>query len=282
MVLVPHGGYILSLATNAASVYMSTHHPSLNQPDCITSHIEFLARSSVGEVTISITPLKLGRQFTNLRVQLLQSDSKDPSKQRLCVETLFVQGNLALEAENGQLNLETKPLLDKKRIPKRSECTDMEGTTKEGQKWSPVRPAAFKIYQCLVNGSDEFGTVAIKDGGEGPSVKEQWVRWVPTSGDKFKVHDLPYLADAFRPIPESYGLKGKWYPTVSFAMDIKRGGEWEWLFLRIEMTEMRNGRFGLDVIIADENGDVVATSRHVALILGFERNSNGRKDGSKI
>jgi hypothetical protein len=42
------------------------------------------------------------------------------------------------------------------------------------------------------------------------------------------------------------------------------------------MTEMRHGRFGIDVVILTEEGEVVCTSRHVALIVSAERNYKGR------
>jgi hypothetical protein len=62
----------------------------------------------------------------------------------------------------------------------------------------------------------------------------------------------------------------------------KEGKEgWEWLFLRAELRECWGGRFGMDVIIADEEGQVVATCSHTALIVGIDRNLKGRVD-SKI
>jgi len=59
-------------------------------------------------------------------------------------------------------------------------------------------------------------------------------------------------------------------------MDVRRSGEWEWLFVRVNMYEVRNGRFGMDVTIFEEGGGVVATSRHVALIVDGRRNVKGR------
>jgi len=97
------------------------------------------------------------------------------------------------------------------------------------------------------------------------------------------VQDLPFLADAYKPLPESYGpsLAGNWYPTVNYDMNVMRAGEWEWLYVRVEMNEARNGRFALDIVIADEKG-VVATSRHVALIVSAARNIKGRSDKPKV
>jgi hypothetical protein len=99
------------------------------------------------------------------------------------------------------------------------------------------------------------------------------VRWPPGVGKFFGVTSLPYLADDFHQLPEAYGLVGNWYPTLSYGMEVKKappaGKEvWEWLFLRIWMHEVRSGRFDLQVLIADEDGEVVAICRHTALIVG--------------
>lgn len=80
-------------------------------------------------------------------------------------------------------------------------------------------------------------------------------------------------------------MKGNWYPTLSYGVDVKRKkmcseGKnevgWEWLYIKAEMTEMRHGRFGIDVVILTEEGEVVCTSLHVALIVSAERNYKGR------
>ena len=190
---------------------------------------------------------------------------------------MLLQGNLTLEASNNLISLPTIPLVDSLEIARPGACRGWDVPAE----WPPRRPAAFKIETLfLPSSTDDNGSSA----SLGASVKEQWVRWnpssCPSSPRKFTVDALPFLADAFRPLPESYGLSGNWYPTVSYGVDVRRGGEWEWLFLRVKMYEVRHGRFGMDVVIcADVEGEglvVVATSRHVALIVGGERNVKGR------
>lgn len=273
--LVPHGGYLASLLTHTVSQYFKDQQAARDQPDLITLHIEFLSRTAIGHANILITPLKLGGQFSNVRVQLLQPDAKT-SKDRVCIEALVTQGNLTKESQNGQLSLTTLPLVEPRRFPKR-----------ESFVWSAPekelvgrRPAAYKASLWLPPGSKD----GLSKSPEGPSIREQWTKWMPENGERFTVESLPFLADAFRPIPENYGLKGNWYPTLNYGVDVKkrRNGEdgkevgWEWLYIRAEMTEMRNGRFGVDLVILSEDGEVVCTSRHVALILGAERNYKGR------
>jgi hypothetical protein len=54
--------------------------------------------------------------------------------------------------------------------------------------------------------------------------------------------------------------------------------------MRLEAHLIRNGRMDLDVILFDEEGDLVALSRHAALIVLGERNykrgASGRPVGS--
>jgi Thioesterase-like superfamily len=98
------------------------------------------------------------------------------------------------------------------------------------------------------------------------------MRWAPSIGTRFTIDSLPYLADSFRPLPEAYGLVGNWYATLSYGVEVKRAPDeeegWEWLFMRVEMGEVRNGRFGMEVWIFDEEERLVARSWHTALILG--------------
>jgi acyl-CoA thioesterase FadM len=76
-----------------------------------------------------------------------------------------------------------------------------------------------------------------------------------------------------------------WYPTVLLNIDFKKPlpeEGVEWLFVRVDTKQIKNGRMDLEVVILDEGGDIVALSQHVALAVGSERNIAARKTGSKI
>lgn len=191
---VPQGGYTTSILTSALSIYMSTTHPTLNQTHPITIHAEFLARTAVGPALVRITPLKLGRQFSTLRVQLLQPPSTQNPK--ICIEAIVMQGNLSSPFSN--LHLATRPRVEK--VPRREDFE--EGVVQE--QWLGLRPALFKFEKRFPNGANVYGVSE----GLGKSVREQWVSW--GGGRKFGVQALGFLADAWRPIPEAYGLMGMW------------------------------------------------------------------------
>lgn len=78
-----------------------------------------------------------------------------------------------------------------------------------------------------------------------------------------------------------------WYPTLSLSLELKAlpppGRGWEWLFMRVECHTICNGRMDLDVVICDEEGTIVAVSKHMALVVDVSRNSikGGEKKGGE-
>jgi hypothetical protein len=267
---VPHGGYLMSIVSETVRQYFQDRHPALNQPDLVTFHVEFLSKSAVGNASVSIQPLKIGRQFSTVRVNIIQRDeAKD--KPIVCLEALITQGNLAREAQSEGMDLATKGLLDKALIPKREECEKLVTDRRLHMR----RPAVFKIEMYLPVGSDSLCASPTL----GPCVREQWVRWESGVGTGFSIPSLAFLTDCFRPLPEAYGITNSWFPTMSYGVEVKRAPpteRWEWLFLRIEMGVCIGGRHDYAIVVADEQGEVVAVSRHTALILGEQRNVKKR------
>ncbi|KAF5711514.1 hypothetical protein FMUND_8909 [Fusarium mundagurra] len=91
---------------------------------------------------------------------------------------------------------------------------------------------------------------------------------------------LPTDLDA--PVPKDRLAFDKifWMPTVSMSLDVKKAlpkESEEWLSIRISAKVIENVRYDAEVIVFDREGDVLALSNHVALILDGERNWT-RKD----
>ena len=77
----------------------------------------------------------------------------------------------------------------------------------------------------------------------------------------------------------------KWYPTLLLNIEFKKPLPQEgveWLFVRTETKQIKNGRMDIEVVIFDAGGDIVALSHHVALAVSGERNIAKRVTGSKI
>lgn len=91
----------------------------------------------------------------------------------------------------------------------------------------------------------------------------------------------------FIPIPENYPQTKRlhWYPTLSLSLDVKalppKEG-WEWLYCRIESSVIRGGRMDIDVVICDEDSNIVAISRHVAVVVDSARNTAKQAPVAKL
>lgn len=277
---VPHGGYLTTVLINASTHYF-THSPAaraLAQPHAIHSALTFVTRCAVGAATVQVTPLKLGRQYSFVRVVLRQSGHVriDATITHACIEresgaTLHTLGMAAYAA-----------------VPDRvGDCSEMPPATGAV---AVFRVATGKLKYRFPN----EGRLGV--GRAGPSVREQWVKLDDGSNAGFGVADLGFLCDTvspppapsprerlmhgqFIPIPENYAELAKrvyWYPTLSLSLDVKalppKGG-WEWLYCRIECAVIRGGRMDIGVVICDEDSNIVAISRHVAVVVDSARNT---------
>ena len=136
-------------------------------------------------------------------------------------------------------------------------------------------------------------------------------------GERFTQESLGYVADTFPQIVENYFTEAEvraslsdnaedtesssqetlaqqmkqaatfWYPTLLLNLEIKKAlpseGA-EFLFVRVRSKKIKSGRLDIELVILDKDGDLVASSTHVVLILGTERNlkRSGQNGKSKI
>lgn len=127
---------------------------------------------------------------------------------------------------------------------------------------------------------------------------DEWI--CLADGGRFTQTSLGFVVDQFPQIVEMYpaeqvagGEKSreeevmrrmKWYPTVLLNLDVKKAlpeDGVEWLFVRVRAKRIEKGRMDLEVVVLDEEGDLVAVSNHVCLILSAERNMK-RSGQSKV
>lgn len=68
------------------------------------------------------------------------------------------------------------------------------------------------------------------------------------------------------------------YPTLSLSLEIKKDPkDSKWLFMKIRTHKILNGRFDQEVQVIDEEGDLVALSKHVSRAVPLK----GKKTQSK-
>jgi hypothetical protein len=118
-------------------------------------------------------------------------------------------------------------------------------------------------------------------------VSDMWPIIVEAYQKDSNISDGALFANPSSLTPEAFDKQVTyWYPTLLLNLDIKKAlpsAGVEWLFVRVRAKQIKNGRMDLDVVIMDQEGDIVALSSQVALVLGVERNIKQRRyDTSKI
>lgn len=292
---MPNGGYVASCILRAAGLHLS------GQRDVLNAHFQFLNRTEIGPAVIIIEDVKLGRQLSTLHVTLYQHAL-------LPTAPWITQGSTRKEI-TGYLTMTD--------LSKEKGISLQTGFTLQHPVPAPPRPdfAALKedreanwsryefrggsplsYARCLRNCIyyDPRGGRTTK------SVLDKWVRLA--SGENFTTASLgyvsdcwPYVVEAQRPTKkEAAELQNRgeivpfasgatfWYPTVVLNLEIKKAlpeEGLEWLQMRVQSKQIKDGRFDLEVLLLDEHGDLVALSNHVNLILGSERNTADRTRG---
>ncbi|KAL2864049.1 thioesterase family protein [Aspergillus lucknowensis] len=156
----------------------------------------------------------------------------------------------------------------------------------------------------------EFDLNAPLQGAHAGMVIDQWARLTPEAGEKaprWTNEAVVCLADVFLAAlgrlaamelfgsssaaaagggegkePGPTPLVGFWYPTVALNIDLKsrlpEDGV-EWLYSRVETKTVRGGRADIEAVIMTEEGEVVALSNQVALVVDSARyvGKGGRK-----
>ncbi|KUL81666.1 hypothetical protein ZTR_11150 [Talaromyces verruculosus] len=172
-------------------------------------------------------------------------------------------------------------------------------------------PKLPKHYASLMPSLTNWRFFIIRKGPLSPSVLDMWI--LLTSGKPITQSTLAYVVDSFphnmhtflaapalrellSALPERSNdsevkdirqrdeqRSEMWFPTVVINIEAKmalldEGAEW--LALRVSSKQIKNGKFDLEVLVRDADGEVVALTHHVAMILNIVRNT-GKRGRSK-
>lgn len=299
---VPNGGYVASCMLAAASSHLS----SREQPDMLTSHFEYPSRAAAGPAIVTIDDVKLGRQVSTFHLTLWQdgllsqSPWVTPSVSRRVTLAYTSHTNLStFEGITIPTAYEASPTAALPPIPD----FELLKTQDEDNNWElsrlpkPPGPLSYltkwRFYMPrgnpLVSGTTDM-----------------WIRL--SNGERITQGALAYVADAFPhnlhmflATPELRALieaqqkqansnaKGQggteeraslWFPTMTMNLEAKMAlpeQGIEWLTVRVTTKQIKDGRFDIDLLIRDVDGEIVALSQQVAMILSIERNMASRK-----
>lgn len=283
-----------SCLLRAASLHLA---PS-GQKDVLNAHFQFLNRTETGPAVIVIEDVKLGRQLSTLHATLYQRAllpsapwiTRGSTRKEVAVYLTMTD----LSKETG-ISLPTGFALQHPFAPPPKPDLDALREDRDAH-WRQFRfPGGnpLRYSRCLQN----CVYYDPRGGQPAKNIIDKWVRLA--SGERFTAASLgfvsdcwPYVVEAYRPSEQEAGEKRRqgesvpfapgarfWYPTVVLNLEVKKPlpqEGLEWLQLRIQSKQIKNGRLDLEVLILDEQGDLVAISTHVNLILGSERNTAER------
>jgi Acyl-CoA thioesterase C-terminal domain/Acyl-CoA thioesterase N-terminal domain len=270
-----------------ASTHFSTTLSSQNQPHTIALHLDFLRRTQSGNAKFTVKDTKLGRQTSIIHVTLTQEGRE---------EVVGYLTNSNMISESG-VSFNTGYTLNPPPLPVDFSLMELD----KDENWAPIPEMPFSAFRRATRKSDFYFP---RQGQRKRSSADEWIR-LANGTEKWTNTSIGYVCDMW-PMPVEAFLheqnpydvstisSGKeelkparfWYPTLLLNLDVKKAlpeEGVEWLFVRVEAKQIKNGRMDLEVVILDEGGELVALSHHVAFALGAERNTAKRKtEGSKI
>ncbi|CAG8960845.1 hypothetical protein HYFRA_00002382 [Hymenoscyphus fraxineus] len=284
---VPHGGYVTACFLQVAATHFNTTLAAQNQPHTIALHVDFLRRTEVGPALFTVKDTKIGRQASVIHIALTQNGRE---------ETLAVITNSNMDTETGATYPTTYRL-----NPEPITVSFDHLSRNEDKNWRRQDNMPYKQFRKALENMEFYFP---RDGQKSRTCADQWVRL--RRGEKWTNHSLGFLSDAW-PIavealrhaenpyditPEaaatrktdSKDIGTMWYPTLLLNIDFKKSlpaKGVEWLFVRAESKQIKNGRLDVEVTIKDASGDLVAISHHVTFAVGLERNLAKRGGGGE-
>ncbi|KAF3762471.1 hypothetical protein M406DRAFT_45714 [Cryphonectria parasitica EP155] len=299
---VPNGGYTASCILSAARAHLE----SRDQPDALAAHFEFPRRTTAGPAIITIEEVKLGAQLSTLHLTLWQDGLIQQAPwttanvSRRCVLAYATQMNQrTYTGMSIPTGYESSP--DAALPSPAPDFTSFK--TKHGddgweeqemptsqllqslQKWRfyhprggrPLTPGVMDLWMCLASG-ERIMQLALPYVGK--CVPDSVVSWRPCQTPEATTKKPEREEKGGRDHPRD----GLWFPTVSMNLEVKMAlpeDGVEWLNMRVTSKQMKDGRFDLDVLVRDVDGQLVALGHQVALISTMEKNRNKEATSAK-
>ena len=234
----------------------------------------FIRRTSAGSAILTVKDVKLGRNTSTIHVSLSQDGGREEVIGYITLRNLTTESGVSLDTS---WHLFPPPY---------SADTALLREDKDPN-WKLQPEMAFAAFR---KASAHLDFYLPRKGQKEKSHADEWICF--SDGEKFTASTLGYVADAWPQLVDAYRENNKdianaklWYPTLLLNLEIKKGlgpeGQ-EWLFVRVRLKRIKNGRLDLEVIILDEEGDIVALSNHVNFVLGAERNIARWQKGGKL
>lgn len=259
----PNGGYILTSSLRAMAQGVGPDDVPLS----MTTH--FL-RPAVGAAPARITvePVKRGRRISVFRSAMAQAEHGGSSPEKRRIVSMASFGSLG-EPPDSDADIETGARVD------------MAPSAPAGSV-DEIRPDDIPAPDGCLDRSDlpqgvelpimsrldvrlDPATSATHPDSSGPAAMRGWIRFA--DGRPCDVMSLPLFADSFPPsLFSRFGRIG-WVPTVELTVHVRARPKPGWIQAAFETHDLRNGTIIEDGLLWDCDGQMVARSRQLAVLL---------------
>lgn len=282
-VSVVNGGYSASCVLAAANAYLSRK----GHWDTLTAHFEYLQRTAPGPGVVVIEEVKLGQQLSRLHATLWQGRLLDhapwidmATAQRTVVAYTNHTNLRTFDGISMPTSFESTPAAA---LPPRPDFASLKQAGSDHIWEEALVPEAFKPAGFL----EGWRHFMPSRGPLSPGILDMWMCMVDE--EKITQRALPYVVDSFPikftsfvadPRVEEARLRDMWHPTILMNLEVKsmlpKEGI-EWVYMRAMTKQMNKGRLDIDLQLRSADGQLLALSNQVALMVPWEKNTKGAK-----
>ncbi|KAL3428905.1 thioesterase-like superfamily-domain-containing protein [Aspergillus tetrazonus] len=282
----------------------------IRSPEPIAFQITFQRRTFAGPAILTVQEIKLGARVSTIHVTLSQTRDEGDAvgsgyRTKLEVKVLAYITLAPPDMEEGPHVRGAGPWTDLSpgmpQGPLHGGAIDFKALAKDGRDggWraGPQAPPSLHAVKHLKVYSPSLTVLPKTVEERAGQVVEQWAQFAPGGTPaRWSNEAVRRLATgaggtSAGPAEESDGdgLNGRattyqglvqfWYPTVIMNIDLKTRlppSGVEWLYSRVVTRMVRGSRADLEVLILDQDGELIATSTQVALVVDPARNVKGR------
>ncbi|CAI6287769.1 unnamed protein product [Periconia digitata] len=289
------GGCVAAMIYSAAEKHFTTTIASLQQPDVLTLHIEFLRPCMALPSAIKITDLKLGKGSSFIQLDLYQTQNGGELK---CCTALATSTNFAIQVGPSAktdvlLSPVPPPLPDFKKVEADQPEDHWIPSKTIGELLPMLKRMTFLYpskgqptpgvidYWCAFDKPETFSGAHLAVLSDvAPSASDTLLR---TEGifDAHKIYRLKKEAakrTPGKPAVLQNTLKEAaqariWNTTLNLNLQFKRrvSDEMMWTFTRVTTRMLEGGRMDLDLVIHDEKMAPLCFARQVMLVIDAGR-----------
>ncbi|MEZ5175959.1 MAG: thioesterase family protein [Acidimicrobiia bacterium] len=231
-----NGGYTLAVASRAASASEDGRLPV-----SVTGH--FVRRARTGPITVRTETVRSGRRFSVVRSDISQDGAV----------VLATIGTYSADPGTAETLLADATPVD---LPPPEKCERVTSS-----KTGPFPPPSMDRFEMRA------GPNLARMAAEGPTGQARIDGWLRLhNNEPFDAHALIMATDAFPPTAFNAGLPVGWTPTLELTVHLRATRVVGWLKCEYTTRFVSGGYLEEDGLIWDENDNLVAQSRQLALV----------------